>query len=663
MKKWLWRSLAALVVLALAAGLTGFSYVTRDFNYGPPTDRSAWLDQAPSVNAGQLAYIQRDVEGASDIWLQVGLDESARGEDRAEAYRLLSRTSWRIYQNTDEGVAYARAAEEASPGTWENTVALSAAHSAAGDTILAMEAARLAIARADEPNARSEAANALARAALSGSAGKRLDQLDVEDREFLAEALSALTPFISNPPALLETSTFAIAVATRLDDGPAMWSAWASYYHSPTGISAMVDQHEAAQVLSETLRRWTPTSLRPTDRQRIAEALASSFFFEEAALLLTDQRSSNTLEGEPQSTAIIAMSEFVTNIRQHTDEYYRAIAAANSSSNLFATLQTFQFRQGRERLARNLWDALALAGKFDNRALADTLSDRFALYFNESPTSGVYDLHAGFRVLDTTHTASQYGRSADLRYVVVGRMISNGYESWLWDGRQQHGGWASDDTIHQVRPAYADDALSRWNRLTDPVQRAEEEDEIARLTAQDSEIIGDQRVVFLPGLVARLRWQAMNAIYDQARATGGSDGARQVFNLEMGEAVRAYSIFAHEGRHALDKQFAEEWVRDNSAELEFRAKISQVIFSDWPRLTLGSILNHNLGDGTPHGDANARLMEGVVTWMEDHRYEIIGIDVDAPLLPQFDQLTDDQIRAAFRSQDPWTAEDETSDAF
>ena len=663
MKKWFWRSLAALVVLALAAGLTGFSYITRDFNYGPPADRSAWVDQAPSVNAGQLAYIQRDVAGATDIWLQVAQDEGERNEERAEAYRLLSRTSWRIYQNTDEGVAYARAAEEANPGEWENTVALSAAYRAAGHADLAMEAARRGIARADEPNARSEAANALARAALSGAAGKRLDQLTVEDRSFLVEARETLAPFVSTPPALLETSALAMAVATRLDDGPAMWSAWASYYHSPTGISAMVDQREAAQTLGETLPQWTPTSLRSADRQRIAEALAGSFFFEEAALLLTDQRDASALGDEQQITAIIAMNEFIKNIRQHTDEYYRAIAAANSSSNLFATLQTFQFRQGRERIERELWDALALTGDFDHRALVDILSDRFALYFNESPTSGVYDLHAGFRVLDTTHTATQYGRSADLRYVVVGRMISNGYESWLWDGRQQHGGWASDDTIHQVRPAYADDALSRWNRLTDPVQRAEEEDEIARLTAQDPQIIGDRRVVFLPGLAARLRWQGMNAVYDQARATGGEGGARLAFNLEMGEAVRSYSIFAHEGRHALDKQFAEEWVRDDSTELEFRAKISQVIFSDWPRLTLSSILNHNLGDGTPHGDANARLMEGVVIWMEDHRNEIIGLDVDAPLLPQFDQLTDDQIRAAFRSQDPWAAEDETSDAF
>jgi hypothetical protein len=38
--------------------------------------------------------------------------------------------------------------------------------------------------------------------------------------------------------------------------------------------------------------------------------------------------------------------------------------------------------------------------------------------------------------------------------------------------------------------------------------------------------------------------------------------------------------------------------------------------------------------------------------MQTHAGEIAQLDPDAPLLPQLDKLTDDQLRAAFRSMDP-----------
>lgn len=658
MKKWILRGLVVLVVVAAAAGMAGFSYLTRGLNYGPPSDRSAWAEQPPSVSTGELAYIQRDVEGAREIWRALAEDETARLEDRAESYRLLSRTSWRIFQNTDEGVTFARAAAALDPQDWENAAALCNALSAAGNTDAALAAGRDAMARADSQNARNEAANVFARAALASVVGKRLDELTAADRERLREARDALAPAIANPPAQVDTSALALAIGIRLDDGAFAWAAWGSYYHSPTGVSAMSDQHEAAAVLSAALPRWTPTRMGAEDRRAIAMALGQSFFYDEAALLITDRRNGNAdaLQADAEISSLLAMAAFVRDLTAHTDEYYRGIAAANTSSNLFEVLHTFQFRQGRLALGRRLWNDLGLSGDINTDTLEAELADRFGLYYNEGSTSRVYDLHAGFRVLDTTYTANQYGRTADLRYVVVGRMISNGYESWLWDGRQQHGGWASADTIYQVRPAYADDSLRRWNQLTDPAQRREREEEIARLTAEDAGILGDARVTHLPGLAARLHWQAYNAILEYARAAGGQTNARSVFTLELDNAIRNYSIFQHEGRHSLDRLYAPEDVTSDTATLEFRAKISQVVFSDWPRLTFGSIINPNMGDNTPHGIANQRLMEGVVDWMAEHASEIEGLDPNAPLMPQFDRLTDDQIRASVRYQDPWATE-------
>jgi hypothetical protein len=69
---------------------------------------------------------------------------------------------------------------------------------------------------------------------------------------------------------------------------------------------------------------------------------------------------------------------------------------------------------------------------------------------------------------------------------------------------------------------------------------------------------------------------------------------------------------------------------------------------------VGNIFSPNINPkGGGHGLANARIMKGLAAWMEAHAREIPGLDASRPLLPQFDRLTDEQMREAFRSMDPW----------
>ncbi len=112
------------------------------------------------------------------------------------------------------------------------------------------------------------------------------------------------------------------------------------------------------------------------------------------------------------------------------------------------------------------------------------------------------------------------------------------------------------------------------------------------------------------------------------------------------------SIFAHEGRHAIDAQF--EKIGDGAA-LEYRAKLSEIAFASVPRLAFGGIINENIGNATPHGQANLKLMKGLVSYMDAHRREIPRLDPARPLLGQLDLLSDDQLRAAARSLDPMAA--------
>ena len=81
---------------------------------------------------------------------------------------------------------------------------------------------------------------------------------------------------------------------------------------------------------------------------------------------------------------------------------------------------------------------------------------------------------------------------------------------------------------------------------------------------------------------------------------------------------------------------------------EFTAKLA---FAPEPRLALGAIISASIGDSTPHGKANLAIMKGLVQWMIQHANEIAALDAERPLLPQLDLLTDEQLRAAFRSMD------------
>ncbi len=135
---------------------------------------------------------------------------------------------------------------------------------------------------------------------------------------------------------------------------------------------------------------------------------------------------------------------------------------------------------------------------------------------------------------------------------------------------------------------------------------------------------------------------------DSLAATGlAGDELRGAF---IAQAIRdkfESSIWAHEGRHAIDKTI---FHISDSPELEFRAKLSEVALAPSPRM-LGSILRP-VGGTSAHGVANKKILEGVTEWMVNHAAEIHGFDSSHPALPQLDLLSDAQLRAAFRSLDP-----------
>lgn len=136
---------------------------------------------------------------------------------------------------------------------------------------------------------------------------------------------------------------------------------------------------------------------------------------------------------------------------------------------------------------------------------------------------------------------------------------------------------------------------------------------------------------------------------DSLKRTGYEGAALgTAFERALGDMTTESAIFAHEGRHAIDDGLGVE----GAPELEYRAKLSEVAFAPEPRLAFGGIMFANVGDATPHGQANLRVLKGLLGWMGSHAAEIRGLHRSDPLLPQLPLLSDAQLRLAVASLDP-----------
>jgi hypothetical protein len=615
-------------------------------------------DDAPEVPSPELREAERAshdgrFKDARTLLGSIVTSTSARARDRDAAALELARIAWRIDGRPDAArddlEKIARGAIRKVPPL----LLLSRMERALGRYGPARTAARRALAAAGMESERRDATLALASALVgeeveAARLGRSAAYRDAGRRR-LTEALALVAPLVRDEPGLLEPSRTALDAALLLDDGPAALVAWSSYYLGAGAADSTLLAGPRA-VLSGALPAWKGPAASRTDRETVVEALAGSRFFTEAVILSKDPRTPRPARVDrlPRVRDLVLYEAFIRGVREATDLYYRDVARETSDPGAWKVTM----KRRAERLWRNLsWPS----GRppFDERVLEhsdDTeLGARFGTAGGAGTTGGREDLHMGHRVVDEKRIVDQYGRRAEIRFMALDAIVSNGYETWMWDGQGAHGGWGGAGFVVQVRPAYADGGPWRWHELTDPARRAKMTEE----TERDRERASRDAYAYLPGLSRRLLDQGLRRILEEEKARGLSDGAlRSAFMAETDRAVIASSIFAHEGRHAIDSQF--EDVKD-LATREYRAKLSEVAFAPAPRLAFGGILTDGIGNPTPHGQANLKLVKGLVDWMDAHRGEIAGFDAGAPTLPQLDKLTDEQLRAAARSLDPMAA--------
>ena len=586
---------------------------------------AAFFGEAEAVTLADAlsAYRNNQVAEAERMLGEVAADPTASEADRAAARRKLARIDWMARGETD---AATRALAETPSGEGRCIVmtgALSVFREAENGAAIIEQAEGVGPeCRAGDLEAlrieRARVHMALAAAATGDERTRRLVQA--------AEQLNAIDPVAATTPDVA-LPRFSLALAQR--DAAAAFAGWRTYYwltdaDAPQALSMYAGRVE--QIFANGLR----SNAADSDVITLIAMLARAGFADDARLLAEQTGIASRAGENAEWRGVAAYFALNQAVREATLRANREIINGGRAN---------WYEREIVAASTRAMEAVGLSG--DPRV---ALAEGFGIYGTVGETSGYPSMHGGHLVQDERLQVEQYGRSGEVRFIVIDNVLANGYESWLWDGWAQAGGWSSDgNTIVQIRSAYTSGPVGALRRTRPGAARDRFAAEVERQVATERAALGRDGIAQLPATSDRLEQQVYDAI---AARVGADDDA---FIAEVWRATNQYSITSHEGRHALDNANQPGL---SAASLEFRAKLSQIIFADYPRLGLASVAGQAIND-TPHGRGNQRVLEGYRRWMRAHRDEIAGFDRDQPTLSQLDKLTDEQIVAAARSMDPW----------
>lgn len=606
------------------------------------------------------AFSAHDIQRALELFEKVFADENCNVEDRVQAAGGAAVLNWRYFKHHEIGreiLQKALALETDASGILTDLARL---ERYAGRFTESLDAASRACLLAETPRDAIAARLSYATTVvLPHSRAAKGIIADVPEalRGKLPLAHEILRAMVKSDPGDLPSSNLLVLSGILLGDGDSTLEGWRSYFRIAEGVSAGRILDEAGARLTENLAGWKGMDAGIEQNIAIARAFEASRMYDPASLLIALYIPADQRPGD--LTDVLNYGLFTHALTELTDEYYRMTALGKGDYQTYFTAVL--------TMIKNTWNKGSWADEpfpieppFTPENVSsqqETIKEaqqrvleRFGAYVSLGKTAGFNDLHYGHVVVDDNRTIEQYGRRAEVRFLLLDGMVSNGFQSWAWDYRSQHGGWANEIGIFQIRPAYADGPMNIWRVLNDSKQLEEWLERMERNKREDVNRAKGNDIVYLQGVQNQLRYTAILQLLDGLKAEGLSSAELQKrFIAELTHIQQEFSIFAHEGRHFIDKL---EGI-SGSEELEFRAKLSEIAFSPSPKMALaGAIFSSNIGAETPHGQANARVMKGIVDWMIKNAEQIDGLKRDSPMLLQLDLLSDEQLRTAVRSMDP-----------
>ena len=602
-----------------------------------------------SIDGAHNAYFKMDHKQAYEMYSRLFSDSLQSLKDRASAGRNKARMAWLFYEDTQgalETIEKTLRVEAELDKTW-----LLKARILESDQkfVKALHCLDAALEQADSEAGRYRILKTRSEYRINALKPdlKRGNRKNIaSESEFQAhyqEFLELAAPLAGD----VNIANIQLIYALLARDGENAYRAWMSYYrltnNSQVHPSLLKDVDSFESALKSIKENMDEETLKT-----VVMGLAESGFYEYASLFWINNQGKET--DDPKIRDLLLYQSFLEDVNDINIDYHLQVIADSPAKS--KRIENYQMSLVKR--STQLWNEIHWEGEapeFSREELVRELRDRFKAIAKFISAEDVFGLHMGHIILDDKRVIKQYNQEAEFRYIAIDHMVSNGFSAWYWDGQAQTGGWAGDDgAFLQVRSAYYGGPIHTWSRVTDSVEIAKRFEKLKTQEKSDDSLARKNPYAYLPGLDSRLNYYQPKLIYDSLKAAGlaGAELRLNFINQITTHRLQS-SIFAHEGRHAIDKK---NDYSSKSAELEFTAKLSEVYFAYDPKYAFTAIMGRNIGDDTPHGKANLRVVKGLVKWMKKHTEEIKDLDTDSPLLPQMDKLTNDQLRAAMKSMDP-----------
>lgn len=570
--------------------------------------------QASDVALGIEALARRDVRGADAAFSRGTF--AANPALRPAAWQWRAHVAWKFRGDTLAASRYlgdALAIARDSSQILVEAARLAGIRRRHGD---AVRTAYEAMIRSADAERRGHAARVMASLAADAAfAAGRQSIGESLDSRMLRELRDTMRARVHRFPGRTVDARALIDVGALLGDSAAVDAGLHSYFslHEPA-LSPAIDSVFASPALVDRLARGR--------------------LHESAALLILARPPARMTSGLADLAAYV---DFLRGVRHATERVYRAALRGSARNGDLSRAITAQ--------GRMLWRVLHWSEtppRFYPAALYRELDRRFGTVVSIERSGAVEELHLAHRLGSFTIDAAPDRASV----VVLDGVTASGIDAWLLDGAGGRAGWLARDTIFARRTGFTEVPFLALVGLTDPQSMPAEMLRIARDSVADVARARRDSLGYLPGVAARVFRSGATAILDSLNEVGTmSDRERAVaFAQAMYANLMATSIVRHESRHFADARVGR---RGAAADDEFRAKIDEVAGAPHPRLALTAILSPNIGDASPHGQANRRVMRGLARWIRRNGASIAGYDPRMPALLFLPNLTDAQLIAAF----------------
>jgi hypothetical protein len=605
-----------------------------------------------TLAAAATAYNQFKLDESRVILNTIISSSQSSDSQKAEALQNLATQDWKIFRNLSQATKHLEEALLFEINAGKTYLLLGQIHLEAKKIQDSYAFAAKAIAGSSSEQDKLNA-SLLKAEIIHNEAYNQILLGEMPNRQKLLEASDLLKYVLSKQPGRPKPSELSIGISLFRKNGADLLNDWKSYFFITNEQNINQALLPSYTALKSVLPNFNGNQdLAFTDRKKIIEALAYSQFYDYASLLATSRlfgSDAEKIRDEPGIAKIIQFQEFIQAIKDVNEYFYPKIGSG---------LKNYEtdYNNAITKAAKELWIHMEKGNTIGNYN-EDLFFSQIKKYYNADgyigTTVGYHSLLLGLIIHNETKEIDQYGYKADFSYISITRLISKDFTSWY--GATNVGGWGTEFSMVQVRDAYLNDPFTRLSWMTDPIALTAIEKQIADSKISDLIKCKENKYADPSFLAPYLRLKESGLIFAHLKKSGLKD--TELYLAFISESIRLSieaTIFAHEGRHAVDQLFFKsEFDTLSHDERELRAKFSEVVFSSNPKLALtGSIFGSHLDETTHHGKANYRFRKIMVDWMEAHHQEIRNLNNDIPLIMQVDLLSAEQIVAICTLADP-----------